>query len=463
MPGLDQILSRVVERKGFHVQGADAEALLARNGEETLLAAWKTDGPLSVEEARIFLTAMDQVHAATGILVATKGTEPAAKEALAANKGVEVWAESRLIVEVGEAFVRSAIDTPAATSPAPSGPTAFPTADAPAAPTQKGPTKFPSLVAQAASAASRSGNGIAYYMPNKKKEAPADMRATIPTQKGGALGYAWGGMTGGTPSHAGIATAMPSKPRIKTDQWGNVVREGAAAAPVSAAPAAPAEYEISTNTRRRVANPAATGAAPPVDLPGIVLRNDADAYEIITTKKEKPATVMRDASPPACSSLQLNVTKEEAIAKTGKAGSAKLALVPHVAFEFDLEMSRPGMPAPVIGKGALLVNSLTGELRTLDALAFAATEPADARKDGEKLTAVDVYDKVKGHIAKTYAKSMNVERELAGNTVMETLKLVPDPEEMGLQHRGIVHMPTWEITGSTGIVKVEAFTGNVLG
>lgn len=468
MPGLDQLLSRVVERKGFHVQGADSEALLARKGDDALLAAWKTDGPLTSADATIFLTAMEQVHASTGILVATKGADQPAKDMLASVKNVELWAESRLVVEVGEAFVKDALDgSPMAAAPA--APTAFPQATMPAAAPQKGPTKFPSLVAQAASASSGNGHGIAYYMPNKKKEAPADMQATIPQQRGGALGYAWGG-AGGTVArgadHSGIAQTLPSKPRIKTDQWGNVIPKGATAAAGAAAVAA-TDAEVMQGSRRRVANPAATGAAPPV-----VMDADADAYEIIDTKKAKKAaaaaaaapgaSVVKDASPPACSTLRLNLGKEDAVAKTGKQGNAKLALVPHVAFEFDLEMNRPGMTAPVTAKGAILVNSLTGELRTVDALDYNASEPTDARKDAEKMTAVDIYDKVKSHMSKTYGRTMNVEREVAGNTVMSTMKLVPEPEEMGLQHKGIVHVPTWEVSTSTGVVKVDAFTGSLL-
>lgn len=463
MPGLDTLLSRVVERKGYTVAGADAEALFAKKGDETLLAAWKTDAPLNAEDARIFLTAMDQVHAATGILVAVKGVDPAAKDALQANKSVEVWAESRLVVEVGEAYVRDALDGHAAA------PTAYPMTPAPAAtpaPTtgggSQGNRKFPSLVAQAATAAGGgNSHGIAYYMPNKKKEAPADMQATIPQQRGGSLGYAWGGMAGGPVTDRGIAQTMPSKPRIKTDQWGNVVREGAkASAATTVIPAA--DVEITGTPRRRVANPAATGAAPPV-----VMDADEDAYEIIDTKKKAPAktagpgaTIVKDASPPACTTLRVTVSREDAIAKTGKAGTAKLALVPHVAFEYDVSVDRPGMSAPMTGSGALLINSLSGEVRHVDGLAFNDAEPAEvARKDQEKLTAVDVYDKVKGFMAKTFSKTLNVEKEVAGNTVMSTIKVTPEPEEMGLNHRGIVHLPVWEVSTSTGVVKIDAFTG----
>lgn len=464
--GLDQLLSRVVERKGYNVQGADKEALFAKKGDETLLAAWKTDAPLTTEDAKMFLAAFEQLHATTGILVCPKGADDASKAAIAATKGVEVWAESRIVIEVGDAYVKDAIEAavPVAAPVPQTAAQAYNAAALPAA-TVRNPTKFPSLVSQAASAASGSGNGVAYYMPNKKKEAPADMRANIPQGRGGSLGYAWGGAPGTTARGAdssGIAQTLPSKPRIKTDQWGNVVPQGAAAqtaVPIHAPDDSGAEIVGGSSPRgRRQANPAATGAAPPV-----VMDADAEAYEIITTKKEKPKAVVKDASPPSCTTLKLNLSREEAVAKSGKTGTAKLALVPHVAFEYHVEMSRPGMPAPVTGEGALLINSLTGDMRPVDGLAWNAAEPADvARKDAEKMTAVDVYDKVKSFMAKTFTKTMNVEKEVAGNTVMSTLKLTPEPDEMGLDHKGIVYVPTWEITTSTGVVKVDGFTGNVL-
>ena len=431
MSGLDQLLSRVVERKGFRVQGADAEALLAKKGDETLLAAWKTDAPLTVDDARIFLSAIQQVRATGGILVATKGAEQAAKDALSVDRSIEVWPESRLVVEVGEAFVRTALDG-AAVAPdavvAPPAPAVGPA----------GPRRFPSLVAQAATAASGSAHGIAYYMPSKKKEQPADMQATIPQQRGGALGYAWGGPGGHVAAgatHAGIATTLPSKPRIQTDQWGNVIPKGATVA--TATPTAPTPAP-------RVADA------------------EAEAYEIITMPKKKEKPSVKDASPPPCSTLKLNVSREEALAKVGKGTVAKLSLVPHVAFEYDVSMSRPGMTEALTGKGALLINSLTGELRQIDALAYNDKEPADARKEPEKMTAVDVYDKVKGWMAKTFTRTMNVEKEVAGNTVMSTLKLTPEPDEMGLEHRGIVHLPVWEVTVSTGVARIDGLTGQPL-
>ena len=43
--------------------------------------------------------------------------------------------------------------------------------------TNRTSSKFPSLVAQAASASVVSNAGAAYFLPNKKKEQPADMQA----------------------------------------------------------------------------------------------------------------------------------------------------------------------------------------------------------------------------------------------------------------------------------------------
>lgn len=442
---LDQLLARVVERKGYSVQGTDPEALFARKGDDTLLAAWKTDGALTTNEATIFLSAMEQVHAKSGILVAPQGAEPAAKDLLAA-KGVDVWAESRLVLEVGEALVADAIAArgpqPQAPGPAPQGASRFPPTPAATAPETSKPLAgnkpTGSLIATATASMSKN-TGAAYFMPNKKKEQPADMQATIGVQKGGALGYAWGGVTGGT-SNAGIAQVRSGRhPSKKVDQWGNLVPPGQAQAQ-GQAQAAPAK--------------AATVNA------------EEDAYEIITTPKKKAVAAATAQGPPpgASNTLKLAVTKEDALAKAGAKGGAivKLALVPHVAFEYDLHLEREGLPEPIEGKGAVLVSSLTGDLRTVERLDYNATEPTDARKEQEKLQAVDVYDKVKGYMLKTYSRTLSVEKEIAGNTVMENLKVTPDPEEMGLQHRGIVYVPVWEITGGGVNAKVDAFTGQAL-
>lgn len=465
MPGLDHLLSRVVERKGYSVQGADDEALFAKKGEESLLAAWKTDAPLTPEDARMFVTAMEQVQATSGILVAARGTDPGAKEVLSSNKAVEVWPESRLIIEVGEAFVKGALD---AAPPAASGPAAFPSTPPTAETAGRQTTRFPSLLAQAANSVSGSRSGVAMYVPNRKKEQPPDMQAEIQQKPGGSLGYAWGGAVTGT-SNPGIAQIRNGRnPRLKTDQWGNVIDPNKPQPRrLSAAAASDADVEIITSPKRRARAAPEPAPTPPLSS---IINADEDAYEILPGRKDKAkekdkpeAPVLKEAEATGCTALKTNIGRDEAIAKSGKAGSVKLALVPHVAFSFDLEMNRPGMTAPVTGKGAAIVNSLTGELRVVDELVFAEAEPEDARKDAEKMTAVDVYDKVKGHVSRAFARSMNVEREVAGNTVMETVKLAPDSDEMGLEHRGIVHVPVWEITSSTGVTRVDAYTGDLLG
>lgn len=483
MPSIDQLLSRVVERKGYTVQGADQEALFARKGEESLLAAWKLDGPVSVADAQFFLSALEQVRATSGLLVAAQGVDAAARDLVAANKAVDVWAESRLVMEVGEAYVKDALDAaahhPAASVPArlpatpgsanvPSGSNAF-QATREVAAANKPSSKFPSLVAQAASASVVSNAGAAYYMPSKPRSPPpADMQGHLPQKAGGALGYAWGGGGGGG-HHVdpGIAQVRNGRnPRLKTDQWGNLISPDAApAATAAAAPASmivPGDDVEIISTPRRGAKAAPTPAPAPAPAARPSALEETEAYEIITTKK--PAKDAVKAAPAGSGVLKVNVTKEDAVAKAGaKPGSTvRLALVPHVAFEYDVNVQRPGMGAPITGKGALLLSSLTGELRAVDALAYADAAPADARKEQEKLQAVDLYDKVKSYMSKTYSRTLNVEREVAGVSMTETMKVVPDPDECGLEHKGMVAVPVWEVVTSTGVTKVDAYAGNVL-
>jgi hypothetical protein len=471
MPSIDQLLSRVVERKGYIVQGADQEALFARKGEEALLAAWKLDGPLTAADAQMFLAACEQVRAASGVLVAVGGVDAAARDLLSANKSVDVWAESRLVMEVGEAWVKDALDaaprpaaqgpparlpaTPGSSTNVPSGANAF-QATREVAAGNKPSSKFPSLIAQAAGASVVSNAGAAYYMPNKRKEAPSDMQATIPQKAGGSLGYAWGGGAGG-PVNSGIAQVRSGRhPKNGLQEGGTVGAAPAAMAPQSNYIVPGDDVEITTSPRRGASPaPAAPAARAPVPA-------ETEAYEIITTKKPAAKEAVKAAAP-SSGVLKVNMTKEEALAKAGaKAGSTvRLTLVPHVAFEYDLNMQRPGVQ-PITAKGALLLSSLTGELRPVDGLAYADAAPAEARREQEKLQAVDLYDKVKSYMSKTFSRTLNVEREVAGVSMTETMKLVPDPDECGLEHKGMVAVPVWEVVTSTGVTRVEAYTGNLL-
>lgn len=455
MPTFDQLLSRVVERKGYTIQGADREGLLARRGDEMLLVAWKTDAPVTPADASIFTTALDQIHASAGILLAARGLDAAAKDALAARKDVEVWPESRIVIELGEAFLRDALDAHAQLPAAPA-PAAMPQAAVPQTRTAQ-PKSFPSLVGRAASASSADTRGAAYYMPNKPKAQAPPAQA----QSGASLRYAWGGAAGGVEVHSGVA------------QIRNGRKPQAAQAPAqpSSTIIVPEndDVEIISTPRKGAAKAAPAPAAPAPEAPRAPAPAVTEAYEIITSKPKKaaasadaPAAATSAGSDTLKAAVQKADAEAKAAAKVGAIKQTKLALVPHIAFEFDACIERPQLPAPITGKGAVLVSSLTGELRQVSVLDWAEAAPADARKDAPKLQAVDVYDKVKGHLGKQFGKELKVEREVGGTTVMENLKISPGPEELGLNHRGIVYVPVWEIGGANGAAKVDGLTGNVV-
>ena len=503
---LAQLMSRVAERKGYAVQGADEGALLARKGDEKLLVAWSLDNSVTTADASLFLAAIEQIAAQKGILVAPKGIDEAAKDLLASRKTIEVWAESRLVVEVGEALVKHALENPDVSPPPANAPAAGPSAPpatVAAAAQRSGNQRTTSLIGRAVASSGKAHDpGTVMFMPSKPTRQLATGASVAIQQKGQSLGYVWGGV-GGTsspgvaqvrngrrPQPAGTpvptAAPAPSSALAAADDV-ELITTPRRRAPPAQAPAAPApmmvpedtDSELITTPRRPApvqSAPMATvaqvaQAAPPVtSLSASLATADADEeeeYEIISTpRKAKPAaseTTTTAAAPEGSTWLRVRHAREHAFSKASVKGGASinLALVPHVAFEYDVHMEREGMVAPVVGKGVILVSSMTGELRTVDTLEF-GEEPAGARKDPVKLQAVDVYDKVKAHISKTFTKSVNTERELAGNTVMETVKLTPDLSEMGLNHRGIVHVPVWETVTAEGPVRIDAYTGQRL-
>lgn len=468
---LAQLMSRVAERKGYTIQGSDQGALLAKKGDERLLVAWNPEGSVTTADASLFLAALEQVHAERGILIAPKGADQGAKDVLASIKNVEVWAESRLVVEVGEALVKLALEETAAPAPA-----SLPAAG-PAAPpaTQRAATasRSDSLLSRAVASTGNTHNpGAVIYMPSKATRQVAGAGGAIHQQKSGALGYAWGGATG--------AASSPGVAQVRNGRRAPV--ESAAPAP-SATMVASDDVEIISTPKKRPAPAAEAAPAAPIMAP----QEDSGA-EILGTSRKAPAPPPAPAAPaslsatmptpepapvarpapvstplPAngCTTLKQRLGRDEAFAKAQAKGAAnaRLVLIPHVAFEYDVCMQRPNMTTPVTGRGAVLVSSLTGTVRNVDRLDFAEADPTDARKENVKLQAVDLYDKVKGFMTKTFSRSVNTEREVAGNTVMETLKLVPDPDEMGLQHKGIVYVPCWESVASDGAVRVDAYVG----
>lgn len=508
MPTLDQLVSRVVERKGYAVQGADEGALLARKDDERLLVAWSPKASVSIADASMYLAAMEQIGATSGVLIAPLGIDQNARDLLAAKETVEVWPESRLVIEAGEAVVKDAIESFKA-GPQPAAGPAAPRATAAAAAATylpRTPTPTASLIGRAIASTGRPHDpGTVMFMPSKPtRQVAGGSQAAIP-QKNGALGYAWGGM-GGTTSN-GIAMVRNGRRRTEEAPAISATPIPDASTGLAAiaenddvelittprkprrapeAPAAPAkpiieademDIEIMTTPRNRgrrmngaaataaVATPVAEPAAPePVAAPAAPAPTSLSATFAPSLEAAVAATSAPAAETGATNALRIRVPREDAFARAGVSGGAsvKLALVPHIAFNYDLHMERPGMVAPVTAKGTILVSSVTGELRVADALERAASEPADARKDAERLHAVDVYDRVKAHMTKTYTKMVNTERELAGNTVMETVKLTPDQNEMGLDHKGVVYVPVWETSGAEGPVRVCGYTGDRL-
>lgn len=485
MASLDQLLARVIERRGYTVQGADGEAIFARKTDGSLLVAWKLGAAVTAEDTRTFTQALEQVDASAGILVAPEGTEAEATEAIQ-GKSIEVWTESRLVLEIGRALLRDALDAPAAKAPAPT--------PAPAAKPPRGSGRFPSLLAQAASASSVDNRHAAYYMTSKPRApAASGTPPPAPVAKGsGMLGYAWAGGMGATidpgvaqvrngrrPRGEVVEAATPDGPTLSDIIGGGDIEfvkprrranPGASSAGATTTILKDEDVEIITTPRRP--QPSAPAEPEPAAAPAPLLpmADDEEEYEILPgrgdEKKASADDIVPEAAEPTAAegestTLRIGVDEEEAVKIAGKSGTARLTLVPHIAFEYDLRMDRPGMSVPLEAKGAMLASGVTGGITMLETLAYADADPK-ARKEPSKLHAVDVYGKVKQHLARTYTKTLRVERELAGNAVMENVKFVPDASEMNLQHKGAVMVPVWEIIGSTGIVRVNAHTGDVI-
>ncbi len=466
MPTMDQLLARVVERKGFLVQGADAEGLLARRGEESLLVAWKINGPITAADAQLFTTAMEQVHASSGILVAPKGCEQAVKDHAASMKTLEIWAESRLVVEVGDAFVKDALGVPGIDAPA-STPMPMAAAPAPAPRVNTAIGAGQSLVARAATASSGDTRGAAMYMPNKPRTVTPEPRM---------LNYAWGGAPSGTVVDPGVAqirngrrptpqAAAAATPVHQDVDLVSTPRQRAASAPTPMIVPENDDVElVSTPRQSRAAAPAPAPKASSMHLPA--LADDEEEYEIITTPKKNAASPKTaDAAPQESDSLRASLSREEAgqraADKVGAVKSARLSLVPHVTFEYNVRVERKELDTPLTGKGAFIVSSVTGELRTVPKLDVGES-PADARRESPKLQAVDVYDKVKSSLTKLYSRDLRVQREVGGVDVSENIRISPSLDELGLSARGILYVPIWEITGTTGSVRVDAHSGDLV-
>ncbi|MHB8606287.1 MAG: hypothetical protein ACYDCK_13640, partial [Thermoplasmatota archaeon] len=174
------------------------------------------------------------------------------------------------------------------------------------------------------------------------------------------------------------------------------------------------------------------------------------------------------SGPPAPpSTLAVRVAKQDAaqrvVDRIGTLKGARLSLVPHIAFDFDAWVEAESLPEPLSGKGAVLVNAITGTMRDTTPIEIGQTLPEAAAPTGEpKVQALDVYEKVKGHILKQFSRELKVSREVAGVDVFENVKVVPSIDDLGMNHRGVVLVPVWSLTGDKGSVELDAASGAIL-
>lgn len=447
MPTVESLLTELFESRGYTVQrdqtleGASGQhygvPVLAKASRDTVLVWTSLDGSFTTENAEQLAAAVHDTGADLGVVVALAGADPAAVSA-AAHGRVEVWSRGRTALELGEHLLHMTEDahpTLVRAAPAPSAPTPqalaatvataqgqpAPRPTAPVAAAQ--PRKFASLIEKAASVSQTGTHGDAVFYPSKP-------RTPTPAAAPGPLGYAWGGAP---PQARGAAnpnaTFLPSHATRKVDQWGNAVPDGALVAPT---PAAAAAAPVA---------PAPRAAPPPPPVPEVHRPEEGQALQL---------------------RLDANKAAEVAASAVGQPRSAKLVLDPAIAFTWAWSgWIQEGKP-PLVTKGVLLVDQQTGKMREITDPDWQAA-PAGERHEG-RITAVDVYDQVKGRLAKVTTRQVKVEREVGGEQVFENKRVGPkSPDEMGLEHHGVVFCPTWVVSGDRGEVRVDAFTGEVQG
>ncbi|HVL48635.1 MAG TPA: restriction endonuclease, partial [Candidatus Thermoplasmatota archaeon] len=117
MPEFQHLLAQVFERRGYSVAFGSALTgktgtsyqvpLLARSGGLSLAVHWKTDAPLTAQEAAAFSGALDDLGLSGGVLVAWGGADAAAAQT--APGKIEVWNTARVAAEVGDAIIHAAL------------------------------------------------------------------------------------------------------------------------------------------------------------------------------------------------------------------------------------------------------------------------------------------------------------------------------------------------------------------
>lgn len=463
MPQFQELLAQVFERRGYTVafgatmtgqSGTSYQVpLLAKSGANALAVLWKTDQPLSATEATSFAGALTDLGLAGGVLVAWAGAEPAAT-GVAVGK-VEVWNQARTAAEVGDAILAQTLAPAKPTGPVPmtgaaasapvstvpvtvvTTPAAAPTPAAPIAAAAVGP-KHPSFLSRAASAAASAGDAV-LVSGRRKTEAPSP-------SDGRPLGYAWtsGGVSSGLVPASKGAIEVPNRARRS-----EVASNGPAAipgitgdanAPATRAPSAPSAPRITPPHGPMDLSPRPTGLPPlPATVPA------PTGTQVLTTVVAKDAALGMAAT------------------AVGNVRAAKFALVPHVAFDYDCHVESEYFEKPMTGKGTVLVNAITGTVHNVAPMSLVETVPEAAEVLPAKFTAVDVYDKVKAVLTKVFVKEVSIAKEIDGNEISDTKRISASLDDLNLNHRGIVMVPTWVCQGEKGTAQVDAANALVEG
>lgn len=467
MPTVESLLTELFASRGYQVlpnqtlEGVSgthyAVPIVAKASRDTVLVWTVLDASFKTSDAEQLTAAVHDTGSDLGVVVALAGAEPHAVAA-AAHGRVEVWSRGRTALELGEHLLSLTDDAhptlvrAAAPAEAPSAPqgiaAAATTAGVRAPPVQpvaaSRPREFGSLIQKAAAASTSNAHGDAVFMPTAPR-----VRTEVPAAAPGPLGYAWGGgpsarhapttPAGGNPN----ATFLPSKPTRQVDQWGNDV--GSTAEAAHSYLTKPGEAPTPAPRRAVPAAPAAAPAAPHAP--------------------QAPPPAPELHRPEAGQALQLKVDANRAAAvaatNVGTPQSARLVLDPAIAFTWAWAgWIQDGKP-PLVTKGVLLVDAQSGKMREISDPDW-QTAPEGERHEG-RITAVDVYDQVKGRLAKLTTREVKVEREVGGESIFETKRLGPrSPDEMGLEHHGVVYCPTWVVSGDRGEARVDAFTGELI-
>lgn len=426
------LLAQVFVAKGFHVEEGPMGGLLAKSPGETLLVEWKADAPASSGDVRALSAALAPCGAHRAVLVAAAGA-PAGVVHEATHLKIETWSLARAALEVGFAALEAAQNAPVDPAPAEVPRAPAPSLALPSPAPSPPPSPYPSISPSASVA-------VSPIVPNGKPKTLTAQAAALANSPTGAV-------------------FLPSKPReIKQDSK-----------PL------PSAWDVASGSARIVSS----GIDPTASSSAVILKSKpaaASAHaapppahghdaEIVGGSKVKTAPAKAVAQLPENATLRTHFGAREAAAKAtslGRLQAAKLTLVPHIAFDFDCHIEHEALPAPIDAKGTLLIHTGTGTMRELPSLDL-AEPPKDAEKLGARLTALDVYDRVKGHLLKQTTREVKIEKEVGGSTVMGTEKVGPQsPDELGLAHRGIVNVPVWHFVGEHGSLDVDAVTGEVV-